>query len=679
MEPSALLGGTRLGDQRGWVNACSKEAGRRFCGKRTPFIVHWAIMSELVKSAFSRFVRFLSQMWAAEQVAQGGRSRPPRKTKKPLQSENVSSPQGPGHGSGQQIGWLREVAEAIAIALVLAFLFRTFEAEAFVIPTGSMAPTLMGRHKDVVCDSCGFRFQVGASEEVDKITNRPTGRWVIGGTCPNCRRTLPLASNRDGAPPTPSFKGDRILVSKYAYHLWEPERWDVVVFKYPGAATTNFIKRLIGLPNETIRISHGDIFVKGPDDHAFSIARKPPKKILAMLQPVYDDDHPGQALLNAGWPERWSPDLDSPDLDSPNLDSEAATNRASVWRLDALKREWECRAGGQGIDWLRYRHVVPDWDAWQAIAAGERLATGSARPQLISDFVSYNTNESEDTPFAPLFPPRGDQLGLHWVGDIAVEFELEVSNAESNGQVVVELVKGGRVCRAVIQALDGKASFRLVGDGIWPEDQNGPETFSTALHGTGRYQIRLANVDNQLALWTNGKVAVFPYRTDGWHGPTGADLERPIRIGLRGVDARVRHLKVMRDVYYIAHDARFRTFMHDFDWSESPYSRVIWNGNALERFRKMVGEVMSDPSQWAFLGTGQPLEFRMQDDQFFVLGDNSAQSEDGRFWTKEHFVRRELLVGKALAVIWPHTWNWAFGITLPLPIIPNFGDMRIVR
>ena len=62
---------------------------------------------------------------------------------------------------------MRETMESIVVAFILAFLFRTFEAEAFVIPTGSMAPTLMGRHKDVECEQCGIHFTVGASNEVE--------------------------------------------------------------------------------------------------------------------------------------------------------------------------------------------------------------------------------------------------------------------------------------------------------------------------------------------------------------------------------------------------------------------------------------------------------------------------------------------------------------------------------
>ena len=43
-----------------------------------------------------------------------------------------------------------------------------------------------------------------------------------------------------------------------------PERWDVVVFRYPEEPEVSYIKRLVGLPGETIRIAHGDIYVKPP-------------------------------------------------------------------------------------------------------------------------------------------------------------------------------------------------------------------------------------------------------------------------------------------------------------------------------------------------------------------------------------------------------------------------------
>src|SRR6185369_7012167 len=60
---------------------------------------------------------------------------------------------------------IRETLDSIVIAFILAFLFRTFEAEAFVIPTGSMALTLMGAHKDHICPECGTPYKVSASIE----------------------------------------------------------------------------------------------------------------------------------------------------------------------------------------------------------------------------------------------------------------------------------------------------------------------------------------------------------------------------------------------------------------------------------------------------------------------------------------------------------------------------------
>ena len=81
---------------------------------------------------------------------------------------------------------VRETVESIVIAFVLALTFRTYIAEAFMIPTGSMANELMGRHKDIYCSGCGFRFKVGATEEVDRNTGRQiNGAYINGVVCPN--------------------------------------------------------------------------------------------------------------------------------------------------------------------------------------------------------------------------------------------------------------------------------------------------------------------------------------------------------------------------------------------------------------------------------------------------------------------------------------------------------------
>jgi len=186
----------------------------------------------------------------------------------------------------------REFVESVVIAVVLAFLFRAFEAEAFVIPTGSMATTLMGEHKDVVCSQCGQPYQASASGE----------GYVEYTNCPTCR--YPMRLDPEAHPNQGNFSGDRILVSKFAYEIAEPERWDVVVFKFPGNSDQNYIKRLIGLPGETVRIEHGDIYIRRPGAQSFEIAQRSPDKIRAMLQLVHDNDHQSALANSAGWPQR---------------------------------------------------------------------------------------------------------------------------------------------------------------------------------------------------------------------------------------------------------------------------------------------------------------------------------------------------------------------------------------
>src|SRR4051794_31740732 len=60
-------------------------------------------------------------------------------------------------------GNIKETIESILVAFILAFIFRAYVVEAFVIPTGSMAPTLLGAHMRYQCVDCGYRFTVNYS------------------------------------------------------------------------------------------------------------------------------------------------------------------------------------------------------------------------------------------------------------------------------------------------------------------------------------------------------------------------------------------------------------------------------------------------------------------------------------------------------------------------------------
>ncbi len=582
---------------------------------------------------------------------------------------------------------IRETIESVVVAFVLAFLFRTFEAEAFVIPTGSMAPTLMGRHKDLECPECNYGFQVSASDEVDSETNVPKGPgyWVVGWTCPMCGHPVnlhtdvvtELAGEIEGKSPRqqekivtealeeklkpyPSYKGDRILVGKFCYQFSEPKRWDVAVFKYPGGAKTNFIKRLVGLPGETIRIQHGDIFVKrGEDDHP--IARKDrPEKLLAMLQPVYDNDFVLPKIIELGWPARWQP--------WPSADG------SSEGRWTTAKDYRSFRTTGRPDEetWLRYEHVVPSPDDWKRYLGPEQqVPQGAARHQLISDFCAYNTCLLADSGYAD---PAS--TGLHWVGDLAVQCTLEALSG--SGQAILELVEGGWRMQCRIDLATGQANLAVEHQDAWRrattvDGQDYQPTAQTKVRGPGKHEIIFSNCDDQLRLWVDGREVEFDTSTcyaplENWmpqDGSFASDLF-PVGLGSQGAELRISHLKVLRDVYYIAErrDSSSREPLTDFRQSISP------------------GILLSDPAQWGTFANMKQAEFPLGADQFLALGDNSPKSKDSRLWEQdnfEYYVSRELLVGKALYIYWPHSWNKVPGTEIPFPLFPNFAGMGFVR
>ncbi len=68
----------------------------------------------------------------------------------------------------------------------------------------------------------------------------------------------------EGSSMEPDFhNGEYLLIEKIGYHFLQPSRGDVVVFKYPNNPEVNYIKRIIGLPGETVRIFENQVFING--------------------------------------------------------------------------------------------------------------------------------------------------------------------------------------------------------------------------------------------------------------------------------------------------------------------------------------------------------------------------------------------------------------------------------
>jgi len=118
----------------------------------------------------------------------------------------------PNSADGKKIkSTIREWVESILIAFVLAMIIRTFLVQAFKIPTGSMRMTLI---------------------EGDAIL---VNKFIYGAKIPFTDIRLPAVT--------------------------EPHRGDVIVFIFPQDTKKDFIKRIVGLPGETVEIRNGTIYV----------------------------------------------------------------------------------------------------------------------------------------------------------------------------------------------------------------------------------------------------------------------------------------------------------------------------------------------------------------------------------------------------------------------------------
>jgi signal peptidase I len=530
--------------------------------------------------------------------------------------------------NGLPAGWRRSLGVEltwfvleIGRAILFIFVLREFLFEPHVVPTGAMAESILGHHKEIVCPTCGQGFAINASAEAQPAEGRPI--WVGECTCPNCRQQIALTP-RGVDPGLPGFApiattvpdpgwtgGDRILTGKglLGPRTFPAGRLDLIVFHYPhtppGSFPVGYVKRLIGLPGETIAIHRGKLFVLAADERTappeqaepsgekpspedeegvklfsagrFRPIRKNPRQVLALLRLVHDNDHQASDPEDQEF-QRWVHD------------------EKSGWSASHGTTAFGHGGSADEMQWLRYRHVLlPD------------------KPQLITDFNGYNTSS------------RGQGEPGNWVTDLAIECQVAVER--SMGTFALELSRGPERFKASFDLPTGVCTLFRLADGKKPQKL---DSKPSPMQNKGTYRVRFANVDDRLIVWVNDQLVFgdgIEYTVPTELVPVKEnDLDRPVSIGSEGAHVVVRGLRVLRDTYYTtARDGR-------------PDAADV------------IAFLADNPLTWRNLRESPVSCYYVRPGHFFVLGDNSAASADSRSWG---LVPQEKLVGKVLLRYFP--------------------------
>ncbi len=536
----------------------------------------------------------------------------------------------------QQETSIPETLQSLIVAFALAMAVRSFVTEGFVIPTGSMAPTLLGQHTRYMSPITGYSYPL----DIQPAYEQSYSNYIWGLADPMVSIDAGMSSTSSAPLQSRTRSGDRVLVLKFLYALQEPQRWDVVVFKNPtdpSGDAANFIKRLVGLPNEQLLMVDGDVFTAplGADRSEFKVARKPEHVQRAVWQKVYDSDFEPidttelSKRLGAPWP--------GPPLEAKGFDLGESDNRR-IWTHDG--------AGPATLEWRWERLPITDWGSYNML-----------RPQ----------------------PP----VRRYAVNDVRFSAAIDAAAPES---LVAEytLTSRRRLMKFVLG--DGKATLRVESQ---PESAGEPAKvlgeasvpFTPPAAGMP-LALECWHVDQRLSLWVNGKELVqLDYAFDSledrvrasFYGRTVEDyVAQPIfqqptppqfSFSTKGSALELHRVRVDRDLYY-----RPETL------NTSEFAQPPQNGPAI------AGPAFATDFN-------QPAQLKA--DQFMMCGDNSAFSRDSRLWGRPSklvtelfgesdpfIVPRPLLLGKAWSVYFP----------APVPptesgpaLMPDFGSIRFIR
>jgi len=541
--------------------------------------------------------------------------------------------------------WI-DTMQGLLVAFVVAMIFRGFVLEGFFIPTGSMAPTLRGQHVRVRGEATGYAYDADAGPLFEGGAAATEPAPIID---PMVTRQWPVGATEVGLLRAQSVSGDRVLTIKYLPWVFEPHRWDVPVFRNPPdpvGESMNYIKRLVGMPNEGLVLADGDVFTGplGAPGDAMRIQRKPEMVQRAVWQPVWRSD--------------WSP--------------------VDVKRMEqALRKPWPGPALKPATA-ERSRWKTDDAHAWTCSGDGETRLEFDLRAWPLTDWNAYNAWRR-----LPEFP----------ISDVRMRGAFEAASASKFSAAVELVTRGLRIEAGVRPASGGLEAFATVQPADGGAAMASKAQSLGAAGGAGSVlALDVWHVDQKIWVFVGGALQIeLPYELDmdgtspmerlqsvgiepGRYAqdPVSTKPKAPESLAWKFVGSPLvaRDLRVDRDLYYQP-------------GMLLPGNQVVSNGPIV-----MGRAFACDPEHPAQLGP----------DDFLLLGDNSPASRDGRFWGRPHpilknaigfekpfVVPREMLVGAAWCVYFPATYPLGTGLDMRDPaarapgIVPNFGSLRFIR
>ncbi|MEZ6317195.1 MAG: S26 family signal peptidase [Phycisphaerales bacterium] len=515
---------------------------------------------------------------------------------------------------------IKETLISIVISFVMAFVFRGFVIEGFQIPTGSMAPTLLGKHVHIRNPDTGSEWEVGPWNYAG---NRPGGvpmREQVG-----LELNDPITGAEVIRASEPLRAGDRIFVLKYLRHVHEPRRWDVVVFKNPSTEE-NYIKRLVGLPNEQMALVDGDVFTrpyeKGVTTESgvetwnakdWTIARKPERVQRAMFQTVFDS--------------RLTPANPGPEY-------------RSSW------------VPGQAGAWEGLREP----DSYRFTGTGETTLAWDSGLHPIDDWYPYNQTDVRLKPNARSY----SSIGPYPVSDIAMSLGYEPRGGASSAAVTGTLKARGREFQVVVTAGKVAVQMRREGEDAWTTLDEG--TIPAFREGKVT-NIEFWHVDQALWAFVDGKLVAGGAEKGAYALSPGERIEASTGTTLEQIYALPRQGDPLITTSRLGVPPMYRKPEVSWSFAGGPFTlrRVVLKRDIYYQ----VSAALNQPTRG-----GDPLNYpSLGPDEFFVCGDNSPASKDARLWTREDGapdpwiadqidpsvgkVSRKLMIGHAFVVYFP--------------------------